>query len=316
MWPRFCYLLLLLLSFTQADSDNNVIVSSLPLVMVPLPDFSFRMTMDQRNVPADFQTHLIKVTKNHLKQYLGSSKNENNNDSNDIIVEEVALSASVAESNNPTNLLILEAVFLGGYVSVFGMGDNPTFESKIGALTRKALKSEHYWDLLHEFVEDPVLASVQILDVTFFMDTGGFDEEDDSNDDSVTMAAILAVCITILVISMALLMFMAYRQYYIGNNMNCCSSSAKSDTTYEEDDVDDDDEVDGTFVSNMAPPRVKRSSSSSSKRRRAAHAHASLSCCSTNKLEVITEEDDFTNIPLGIDREDMEETKQNTTIVI
>lgn len=314
MWPRFCYLLLLSTLTQAANDDVMAFMSNLPLVSVPLPDFSFRMTINHTDIATDrptFRSHLEKVTENHLKEYLQPNPNI---DDTFATVQGVELTTGVDRVSNPTTLLILEAVFLGGKVTLWGVNDSPSLESKVEEWTHEALKSDYYWHLLHKFVEDPVLASVQNLDVTFYSDSIQ-DDDDRSNDDSIAMAAILAVCITILVLSMALLIFMGYRQYYIGSKVNCCSSSAKSDTTYEEDEeADDDDEVDGTFVSSMVPPRVKRPS----KRQRAAHAHASLSCCSTNKLEVITEEDDFTNVPLGTVREDMETPEQtgHNTIMI
>lgn len=316
-WPLFCCLLLLLVTLTSADP--SVMLSNLPIGSIPLPDFAFRMTVNSTKLSTErstFKNHLEKVTENHLKEYLSD-----NSDFNKVVVQSVGLTASVARSNNPTSLTILEAVFLGGHVDIFGYNANDpdnSYESAFESLTHEALTSDYYWDLLHDFVEDPVLAEVQNVEITFIAGlddlTGGdFATDEDSNDDSIAMAAILAVCITILVLSMVLLLFMGYQQYFVGEGTSCCSSSAKSDTTYEDDeDGDDDEEADGTFLGTMPPPKVKRPSSS--RRKRTANAHASLSCCNANKLEVITEEDDFTNIPLGVEREDME-TKHNTILI-
>jgi len=286
----------LLIGYGSSSTSNNGVQQQ---QVISIPDFTFAMMVNEtalqehntnnNNIDTTmslFKMHLVNVTKIHLLSYLRRTG----------FVQELELKALVhSKQHNNNQFILIEASFTDGDVEI----ERSSFSSEIRTMTYDAFTSEQYWELLHEFVRNDVLSSIQSLDVSFFVPNtnrprstiirspAGIVKKNTSS----SMVAVLVVCVTILCITMvALLFFIGYKQYYEKNESSspCCGNSTKSDETFEDED-DDDDFI--PYVLSSSPPRRSKHRQRRGQQR---CINSTIHSNNNNNLDVITEEDNET----------------------
>lgn len=311
--PRLLLLLLSLLLASAVAASTHESSKTLKL-----PDFRFTLLVnDEQNDLNlfDLKTKLNHVTENHLAEFLKQKLSDEGGGHHPDYYEGMHLSSTVKQlndlySNQHTDKSLVSSDFVGQ--AIFSSRDESMNPAILHILVAQAFLGEHYWKLIHRFVEEgDVLAKVDSLDIT--IDTEGMDLEanaftgDEKKRNRGTIA-VLAIFSIILFGSTAFLLLLAYRRYRASgeDRRNCCNDlmglSKNSDST-DEDEEDHHDDFQDEVEHPPSPPSVlsssfRKASSSRRKQRRVRPAVALANLDSIQEDEEEEQDEEMAEIPL------------------
>lgn len=277
--------------------------SDIAVRSVPLPSFMLHLMLvtdnsnGNGNMDIDlnaFRTHVEHATTKHLTIFLKKSFEPEHGDD---FLKGVHLDSTLRQYHTTLNATDPRAeinVSFEGTLTVLDVGQMPA-ESEIHALLQQAFEREDYWKLIRRFVEDPVLETIDYVEILMSEPSS---RTQSSSGTSTNPAAVAAVVVFSLVFAVAVgaLVYLAYRKYRVMKDM-CCSQSKVSESTDDEDDGGEEefeDEVQGNVV--LTIQRKKKHRVKTVERTSSAEIHSLDSI-----QEEGDDEDGMTNIPL--DRE-------------
>mmetsp|Transcript_31031 Transcript_31031/g.51270 ORF Transcript_31031/g.51270 Transcript_31031/m.51270 type:complete len:305 (+) Transcript_31031:135-1049(+) len=243
------------------------------ITTIALPNFSFQTLVKDGDTTDlyDFRNHLDHATENHLSEFIEKTLTIDLGGSaggfEGLHLESTVRRTQSQFATDPR--AVIQTSFQGK--ALFSDVDSNTQIMNEGILhlvVAQAFVGDAYWNLMHQFVEDPVLQNVDNLDVvidySIVQDKGG-DQHLKTEDDKKNSGAIavLAIFSTIMCLSTMFLLLLAHRRYK-SEASSCCHSLKSSDSTDGDDDDDiqaeeedfDDEEV--PKGKSTAPPRKKK----------------------------------------------------------
>jgi hypothetical protein len=238
---------------------------------VALPQFTFQTMVNDVNDDLDlheFRSHLDQATDNHLSDYiekvlvidLGGSTGG---------FQGLHLESTVRRIHDRFETdprAVMQSTFQG--TAIFSDADDSSApntlmsEDVLHMIVAQALIGDAYWNLMHRFIEDPVLANVDSLDI--IIDESVLNDADplltdESNKGGVGGAiAVLAIFSTMMCFATTILLYLAYRRYTTDSDP-CCSQSKNSDMTDDDDDdIKEDEAFDDEALAANPPQRKKK----------------------------------------------------------